>query len=98
MVYEIVKVKIVNDNKAVNLTINHRCQPLRNIITSILNWKYLSSWIAEFWGICEINDVSYVPSLRYNLLSVTYLMKRGCKIKIANNCVLTFDKDDELVQ
>ena len=25
-----------------------RCQPLRNTLTSILKWKYLSSWIAEF--------------------------------------------------
>ena len=27
-----------------------------------------------------INDLSYVPGLRYNLLSVTCLMERGCKI------------------
>ena len=26
-----------------------RCQPLRYILTSILNWKCLSCWIAEFF-------------------------------------------------
>ena len=44
-----------------------------------------------------INDVSYVPDLRYNLLSMTCLMERGCKIKTGKNCVLIFDKDDEFV-
>ncbi|GFV17824.1 retrovirus-related Pol polyprotein from transposon TNT 1-94 [Trichonephila clavipes] len=35
-----------------------------------------------------ITDVSYVPQLRCNLLSVTCLMDKGCKIKSENNCVL----------
>ena len=44
-----------------------------------------------------INGVSYVPDLRYNLLSMICLMERGCKIKTGKNCVLIFDKDVELV-
>ncbi|GFY26120.1 retrovirus-related Pol polyprotein from transposon TNT 1-94 [Trichonephila clavipes] len=44
-----------------------------------------------------ITDVSYVPQLRCNLLSVTCLMDKGCKIKSENNCVLIYDKNDKLI-
>ncbi|GFW97294.1 retrovirus-related Pol polyprotein from transposon TNT 1-94 [Trichonephila clavipes] len=44
-----------------------------------------------------ITDVSYVPQLRCNLLSVTCLMDKGCKIKSGNNCVLIYDKNDKLI-
>ena len=37
-----------------------------------------------------INDVFYVPDLRYNLLFVTCLMEKGCKIKTGKICVLMF--------
>ncbi|GFX33253.1 retrovirus-related Pol polyprotein from transposon TNT 1-94 [Trichonephila clavipes] len=44
-----------------------------------------------------ITDVSYVPQLRCNLLSVTCLMDKGCKIKSKNNCILIYDKNDKLI-
>ncbi|GFV93081.1 retrovirus-related Pol polyprotein from transposon TNT 1-94 [Trichonephila clavipes] len=44
-----------------------------------------------------ITDVSYVPQLICNLLSVTCLMDKGCKIKSENNCVLIYDKNDKLI-
>ncbi|GFT33270.1 retrovirus-related Pol polyprotein from transposon TNT 1-94 [Trichonephila clavipes] len=44
-----------------------------------------------------ITDVSYVPQLRCNLLSVTCLMDKGCKIKSENNRVLIYDKNDKLI-
>ncbi|GFX84851.1 retrovirus-related Pol polyprotein from transposon TNT 1-94 [Trichonephila clavipes] len=44
-----------------------------------------------------ITDVSYVHQLRCNLLSVTCLMDKGCKIKSENNCVLIYDKNDKLI-
>ncbi|GFS59818.1 retrovirus-related Pol polyprotein from transposon TNT 1-94 [Trichonephila clavipes] len=44
-----------------------------------------------------ITDVSYVPQLRCNLLSVTCLMDKGCKIKSENNCVLIYDKNHKLI-
>ncbi|GFX45340.1 retrovirus-related Pol polyprotein from transposon TNT 1-94 [Trichonephila clavipes] len=44
-----------------------------------------------------ITDVSYVPQLRCNLLSVTCLMDKGCKIKSGNNCVLIYDKNHKLI-
>lgn len=38
-----------------------------------------------------INNVTYAPQLRYNLLSVTVLMEKGCIIVSEINCVLIFD-------
>ena len=37
-----------------------RCQPLRNILTSILKWKYLCSWIAEFFENSAIRQDKYI--------------------------------------
>jgi hypothetical protein len=44
-----------------------------------------------------ISNVSYVPDLRFNLLSVTCLMDKGCRIESDNNCVLIYDKYNMLV-
>ncbi|GBN88543.1 Retrovirus-related Pol polyprotein from transposon TNT 1-94, partial [Araneus ventricosus] len=44
-----------------------------------------------------IENVSYVPQLRCNLLSVICLMDKGYKIKSDNNCVLIYDKSNKLV-
>lgn len=34
-----------------------------------------------------IKNVSFVPDLKYNLLSVTVLMDKGCRIVSENKCV-----------
>ncbi|GBN69463.1 Retrovirus-related Pol polyprotein from transposon TNT 1-94, partial [Araneus ventricosus] len=44
-----------------------------------------------------IENVSYVPQLRCNLLSVICLMDKGYKIKSDNNCVLIYDKSNKLI-
>nr|GBN20086.1 Retrovirus-related Pol polyprotein from transposon TNT 1-94 [Araneus ventricosus] len=44
-----------------------------------------------------IENVSYVPQLRCNLLSVICLMDKGYKIKSDNNGVLIYDKSNKLV-
>ncbi|GBO22173.1 Retrovirus-related Pol polyprotein from transposon TNT 1-94 [Araneus ventricosus] len=44
-----------------------------------------------------IENVSYVPQLRCNLLSVICLMDKGYKIKSDNNRVLIYDKSNKLV-
>ncbi|GBN82325.1 Retrovirus-related Pol polyprotein from transposon TNT 1-94 [Araneus ventricosus] len=44
-----------------------------------------------------IENVSYVPQLRCNLLSVICLMDKCYKIKSDNNCVLIYDKSNKLI-
>ncbi|GBM10056.1 Retrovirus-related Pol polyprotein from transposon TNT 1-94 [Araneus ventricosus] len=44
-----------------------------------------------------IENVSYVPQLRCNLLSVLCLMDKGYKIKSDNNCVWIYDKSNKLI-
>ncbi|KFM59631.1 Retrovirus-related Pol polyprotein from transposon TNT 1-94, partial [Stegodyphus mimosarum] len=44
-----------------------------------------------------ISNVSYVPDLRNNLLSLTALMDKGCKIESRNNSVLVFSRCNQLL-
>lgn len=44
-----------------------------------------------------VSNISHVPQLRYNLLSVTSLIQKGCRLVSENNCVVIFDKYNKFI-
>lgn len=48
-------------------------------------------------NLLDISDVNYVPDLRFNLLSVTSLMDKGCSILSKHNCLLVLSKKGETI-